>query len=338
MEPISQTAPTTRPPVALAPTARRAQADSAANTSARGPNTPATNTITGGPVQNASPDITTALANAGEAAGRSKTAERDALADELRRLIAFAQELGKAGDPRAKADALQDLARQIAKVARKLAEAERALPASDRRGVPAFAGVPSAASGTSAAASDDKTGTTLEESVPVTETTSTEATPNARAKGAEGIEATSGDETQPPVDSAFIDHDDGPNPDAPRVADALSIATGLRAELAAHEATPTDAARNEGERDVAQARTSAADRRLGTRRLLEEAAGILRGIRDAVKEAEILERFLDPEAAEKRAKEGREILRLENETRGLLAGFPEPMPVGVEGTGLDLSA
>lgn len=99
------------------------------------------------------PEAAAAMRSAAKAAGRSVTAKRDALARDLQRLLEVARKLaGAGGDLRSSADALQDLARQIAKVARALAEAERALPASQRRGAPAAA-VP-AAPGPAAAAAE----------------------------------------------------------------------------------------------------------------------------------------------------------------------------------------
>ncbi|MEQ8815447.1 MAG: hypothetical protein RIM96_01545 [Thalassobaculum sp.] len=100
------------------------------------------------------------LAGAGEAAGKSRTARRDALARDLQRLLEVARKLNGVGDLRSNADALQSLAREIAKVARALADAERALPAAARRGVPAVAvpPAPAAAAATPSAADTDAGG------------------------------------------------------------------------------------------------------------------------------------------------------------------------------------
>lgn len=77
----------------------------------------------------------TALAGAEQVADRSRTARRDALVQELRRLIAVARKLNGAGELRSNADAMQEIARAIAKVARAIADAERQLPPSQRRGI-----------------------------------------------------------------------------------------------------------------------------------------------------------------------------------------------------------
>ncbi len=86
----------------------------------------------------AEPELASALAGAERVADKSRTARRDALAQELSRLIAVARKLNGAGDLRSSADALQDIARQIAKIARALADAERALPPAERRGLAAM--------------------------------------------------------------------------------------------------------------------------------------------------------------------------------------------------------
>jgi ribonuclease E len=116
-------APTPAAPKAV-DTARRARAPAAAPIPASGA---------------LEPEAASALAGAEAVADKSRTARRDALAQELTRLIAVARKLNGAGDLRSSADALQDLARQIAKIARALADAERALPPAERRGLAAAA-------------------------------------------------------------------------------------------------------------------------------------------------------------------------------------------------------
>lgn len=104
-------------------------------------------------------ETTAVLAAAEETADRSQTARRDALSQELQRLITVARKLNGKGELRSNADAMQKLAQQIAKVARALADAERALPPSQRRGVSiaGFAAAPPAAAA-SDDADDDNTG------------------------------------------------------------------------------------------------------------------------------------------------------------------------------------
>lgn len=232
------------------------------------------------------PEVAASVARAEDAADKSKTSRRDALAGELTRLMEIARKLnGAGGDLRSSADALQDLARQIAKVARALADAERALPAAQRRGVPHVAVPRAAAAPAETPAAEEK---------PVDGTQ-----PEAQAKQAE---AAAGAPAAEPTD-----------------------AEPTSAELTSAEPTPTDADDPlDPAKRAEQRREAARAGRTGTSELLKLAAGLLDDIRKTVRKAELFENLLDPEAAKERGKAGAEIEGLANQLRNLAAGFADP--------------
>ncbi len=75
---------------------------------------------------------------------KARTARRDALKQELQRLMEMAAALRKIADPRMAGNMAQTLARQIATIARQLAEAEQALPVSQRGAPPTAVAAPPA--------------------------------------------------------------------------------------------------------------------------------------------------------------------------------------------------
>lgn len=248
------------------------------------------------------PEVSAAVARAEDAADKSKTARRDALSGELTRLMAIAREMNRAGgDLRSSADALQDLARQIAKVARALADAERALPAAQRRGVPHVA-VPRAAAAAPAAAEDK----------PAEAAGAEAAGAEARAKQAEAA-------AEPAADPA------GAVPATPEAAADPAAAN----PAASDRDDPLDPEQRAEER-----RERARSGREGTRQLLLTAADLLDAIRKTVRKAELFENLLDPEAAKERGKAGAEIEGLAIELRGLAGRFADP----TQGLGVDVTA
>lgn len=244
------------------------------------------------------PEASAAVARAEKAADRSRTARRDALSQELNRLIAVARKLNGVGDLRSGADALQDLARQIAKLARALAEAERGLAPADRRGVPAFA-VPAGPRAQPAATRADAAAGDVQPPAPDAANGSVEAAASANTGS-----------TEPALPTDRIED---AAPDAPVPVDEVA---GRAAERARER------------------RDDARSGREGTRQLLLQAADLLDAIRKTVAKAERFERLLDPETADARGKAGREIEGLAIELRGLAGGFADP----TRGLGLDTTA
>lgn len=79
------------------------------------------------------------VAKLGEVEDKARTARRDALVKELQRLMEMAATLRKIADPRMAGDMAQSMARQIAGIARQLADAEQALPPGQRSNLAARA-------------------------------------------------------------------------------------------------------------------------------------------------------------------------------------------------------
>lgn len=246
------------------------------------------------------------LASAEEAAGQAKTARRDALTRDLQRLLEIARKLKGVGDLRRGADAMQDLARQIAKVARALAEAERSLPPDKRQGVPSVA-VPSAApAGPAQEESDGEA----------------EAAPDATAEG--GASEKAAPDAAAETEAAPVDR-------GPRATEAAAGRDPAEAPAGDDPATDgPDAEATPGDTDREPARNGSSHE--GTARLLKEAAGLLERMRDAVLDALRLELVIDPEAAKERAKGAREIQGFANELRNLGGTLSDPA------AGLDLTA
>jgi len=224
------------------------------------------------------------LAGAEQAAERSRTSRRDALAQDLERLIEIARRMNGVGDPRQNADAMAEIARDIAKVARKLAEAERALPPEKRKGVPA---VPATA-GTSGAA--------------------------ARTAAPEAGQGETPSET--PSDAPAVERSSPTNPDTGRTSGAEDTdpSVGLKTPFGRSPADYREAA---GRDDGSDAASVGSDGREGTRALLLKAAGTVEKIVETIEKAEAFERLLNPEAAEDRQEQEDEVRRLANEIRDL---------------------
>jgi hypothetical protein len=234
-------------------------------------------------------DVSSALSSAEDAADKSRTARRDALASQLQRLIEVARKLNGMGEQRSNAVALRALAGEIAKVARALADAERALPPEARRGVP-VPPVPQAQ--TTAAAPDEPT---AGDAASDGKAAAAEAGRQADADATPAAVTTAGDAAD--VDQsigglAFLDNDDP----------------------VAHSASEPPAERRQGARSG----------RDGTRQLLLIAADMLDAMRRTVRKAELFAFSLDPEESKGHGKAGREIEGFAIELRGLAGRLAEP--------------
>lgn|GEM_PF-918297 len=240
---------------------------------------------------------------------------------DLQRLLEVARKLNGVGDLRSNADAVQALAREIAKLARALADAERALPAAARRGVPAIA-VPqtrpvTAAGGTEAGAPEDQVpqGGASETGASETGVAGT-GTVGARAVDDLGEARAASHEAAVPAAGAA-----GATPGAAddRAADDRAADT---AELAGAEPA-----------GPGQSIAPGADRG-GTGALLKRAADMLKKMRETVRKAEAMENLIDPEAAKERRGAIRELDGYVAELNALALDFAEPL----RGQGVDVTA
>lgn len=251
------------------------------------------------------PQAAEALAGARKTADKSRTARRDALSRDLQRLLEVARKLNGVGDLRSNADALQALGREIAKLARALADAERALPASARRGMPAIA-VPQAPPAAAGAPESD---------APVSDTAASDtAVPGETKPGEAAVEP-----GERPA-SAGVENPERAG-DPGRLVEA-AVPLGV------------DSDQDEAARTGASSPETADAGRSGTRTLLKYAADMLKKMRETVRKAALAENLLDPEAAKQRFRAVREFDGFIAELNALALDFAEP----VRGQGVDLSA